>query len=175
MGGLGGGGSAEFGSWAHSMTVETDDREVVAWGRQEVFRSTGSGSNNSLAFFWFPNAPEAAPGVAMAGEMPGGGDIVSAHGSMNHVAFDVPADKFDEYVEKLKEKGLEPSPVLNHDNSETTVSRELHPGVFVRSVYFRDPDGVLLVFACWTSEFGPEDVAHAPANAQGERVQPVDG
>ncbi|MCP3910294.1 MAG: hypothetical protein GY713_05010 [Actinomycetia bacterium] len=38
------------------MTVETDDREVVAWGRQETSSSTGSGNNNSLAFFWFPNA-----------------------------------------------------------------------------------------------------------------------
>ncbi len=45
--------------------------------------------------------------------------------------------------------------------------------MFVRSVYFRDPDGVLLEFACWTKTFGPEDVCHAPANAKGERVQPV--
>ena len=45
--------------------------------------------------------------------------------------------------------------------------------MFVRSVYFRDPDGVLLEFACWTKTFGPEDIAHAPANAKGERVQLV--
>ncbi|MCP5024650.1 MAG: VOC family protein [Actinomycetia bacterium] len=143
----------------------------IPGGAQHFFFDAGN--NNSLAFFWFPDAPAAAPGIASAGEMPGVGDIVSAHGSMNHVAFDVPADKFDEYVEKLEEKGLEPSRVLNHDNSETTVSEEMHPGVFVRSVYFRDPDGVVLEFACWTAEFGPEDVAHAPANAKGERAQPV--
>lgn len=105
--------------------------------------------------------------------MPGAGSIVSAHGSMNHVAFDVPGDKFDEYVEKLKAKGVEVSMVLNHDNSERTVAPEMHDGVFVRSVYFRDPDDVLLEFACWTLPFGPEDVAHAPANAKGVRVEPV--
>ena len=145
----------------------------IPGGGQHFFFDCGNG--DSVAFFWFPGAPEAAPGIAAAGEMPGGGDIVSAHGSMNHLAFDVPVDKFDEYVEKLAEKGLEPSPVLNHDNSERTVAKEMHPGVFVRSVYFRDPDGILLEFACWTAEFGPEDVAHAPANAKGERVTPVAG
>ena len=53
------------------------------------------------------------------------------------------------------------------------MAKEMHDGVFVRSVYFRDPDGVLLEFACWTKQFGPEDIAHAPANAKGERVQLV--
>lgn len=143
----------------------------IPGGAQHFFFDCGN--NNSLAFFWFPGAPAAAPGIASAGQMPGGGDIVSAHGSMNHVAFDVPADRFDDYVEKLKAKGVPVSMVLNHDDSETTVSKELHPGVFVRSVYFRDPDGVLLEFACWTKTFGPEDALHAPANAQGERVQLV--
>ncbi len=145
----------------------------IPGGAQHFFFDCGNG--DSLAFFWFPDAPPAAPGIAAAGEMPGGGNIVSAHGSMNHVAFDVPADKFDEYVQKLKDKGVEVSPVLNHDDSERTVAAEMHDGVFVRSVYFRDPDGVLLEFACWTKTFGPEDALHAPANADGERVenQPV--
>ena len=73
-------------------------------------------------------------------------------------------------VEKLRAKGVEMGPVLNHDDSERTVAAELHEGVFVRSVYFRDPDGILLEFACWTKTFGPEDVLHAPANASGQRV-----
>jgi hypothetical protein len=40
------------------------------------------------------------------------------------------------------------SPVLDHDESVLGVPRELHPGVFVRSFYFQDPDGILLEFAC---------------------------
>ncbi len=140
----------------------------IPGGGQHFFFDAGNG--NSLAFFWFPGAPEAAPGIAAAGGLPGEGSLVSAHGSMNHLAFDVPADEFDAYVEKLRAKGLEPSGVLNHDNSETTIAAEFHDGVFVRSVYFYDPDGILLEFACWTADFGPEDVAHGPANAQGERV-----
>lgn len=145
----------------------------IPGGGQHFFFDCGNG--DSVAFFWFPHAPEQAPGIASAKEMPGGGDIVSAHGSMNHLAFDVPADKFEEYIDRLRSKGVEVSPVLNHDNSERTVAAELHEGVFVRSVYFRDPDGILLEFAAWTKPFGPDDTNIAPANAKGERVAPVAG
>src|SRR5215207_9501237 len=48
------------------------------------------GNNDSLAFFWFPNARERAPGVASPAGLPGMGDLSTAHGSMNHVAFSVP-------------------------------------------------------------------------------------
>jgi hypothetical protein len=30
----------------------------------------------------------------------------------------------------------------------------MHPGVFMRSLYFFDPDGILLEFSCWTGEAG---------------------
>lgn len=144
----------------------------IPGGAQHFFFDCGHG--DSLAFFWFPGAPAAAPGISAAGDLPGVGSIVSAHGSMNHVAFDVPEEHFDEYVQKLQDRGVAVSPVLNHDDSVSTVARELHDGVFVRSVYFRDPDGVLLELACWTRSFGPEDVRHGPADAQGVR-QPLAG
>jgi hypothetical protein len=35
--------------------------------------------------------------------------------------------------------------------------------VFVRSLYFKDPNGTLLEFACWTTTFDDSDVRHAPA------------
>jgi hypothetical protein len=89
---------------------------------------------------------------------------------MNHIAFDVPKEKFDEYYEKLKAKGIAVSQIMNHDDSKYQVAREMHPGVFVRSVYFFDPDGICLEFACWTKVFDESDVAHAPMNAEGVRV-----
>lgn len=130
---------------------------------QHFFFDLGNG--DSLAFFWFSNAPEAAPGVSSAAHWPGDGEIVTAHGSMNHVAFDVPAEKFDEYVEKLHAKGIRTSRVLNHDESPMQVSAKLHPGVFVRSIYFMDPDGILLELASWTRVFDESDVKHRPAEA----------
>lgn len=134
---------------------------------QHFFFDIGNG--DSLAFFWFPEAPAAAPGVAAPSGLPGVGSMISAHGSMNHIAFDVPLEKFDEYCERLKAKGVQVSPVMNHDDSPMQVSAKVHPGVFVRSVYFFDPDGVCLEFAAWTREMTAADVAHEPMTAEGVR------
>ena len=135
---------------------------------QHFFFDIGNG--DCLAFFWFAKAPEAVPGISSPGNLPGQGSMVTAHGSMNHIAFDVPAEKFDAYCERLKAKGIAVSPVLNHDDSPSQVSREVTDRVFVRSIYFFDPDGVCLEFACWTRAFAPEDVAHDPMTAEGERA-----
>ena len=135
---------------------------------QHFFFDCGGG--DALAFFWFPNAAPAAPGVSSAGARPDLGDIASGHGSMNHVAFDVPAEAIDGYVAKLRAAGVECTEVANHDDSEIGISEELHPGVFVRSIYFQDPDGILLEMAAWTRELGPDDVGVAPVRADGTRA-----
>ena len=129
---------------------------------QHFFFDIGNG--DSLAFFWFPNAPEAQPGVASAtkGMLPG----PSAHGSMNHVAINVPEDRIDEYFEKLQAKGIACSRVISHDDSPMQASLEKTPTTFVRSIYFYDPDGVALEFAAWTRELPQDgDVKHQPARA----------
>lgn len=143
---------------------------------QHFFFDIGNG--DSLAFFWFPDAPPAQPGVAAAGHLPTAGkSIASAHGSMNHVAFNVPADKIDEYHKRLKAKGIEATVILNHDDSEWQASLKPTPTTFVRSIYFFDPDGICLEFAAWTRPLDPAtDVAHEPVNAKGEkqrRPEPV--
>ena len=108
---------------------------------QHFFFDMGGG--NALAFFWFPDAPDPVPGVSAPVTVPGLGEWTSAVGSMNHVAFNVPEERFLEYRAKLKAKGIKVSPILDHDDSELGVARELHPGVFVRSFYFQDPDADL--------------------------------
>jgi catechol 2,3-dioxygenase-like lactoylglutathione lyase family enzyme len=122
---------------------------------QHFFFDLGNG--DSLAFFWFPNAPASAPGVAAPADLPSRGSFVTAHGSMNHIAIDVPAEKFDEYYDRLVAKGVDVTRVLNHDNSPSQVSDGLTDDVYVRSVYFFDPDGVCLEFACWTRELDERD------------------
>ena len=124
---------------------------------QHFFFDIGKG--DMLAFFWFPDAPPVAPGVASPGER----SLTTAHGSMNHVAFDVAPEKIEEYREKLVARGIAVTEVTNHDDSERQVARKMHPGVWVRSIYFRDPDGILLEFAASTRELGPDEVKHAGA------------
>ncbi len=136
---------------------------------QHFFFDIGNG--DSLAFFWFPGAPEASPGIASPQSLPTQGSMITAHGSMNHIAFNVPAEKFDDYVARLQAKGVVVSPVLNHDDSPMQVSRTVTPGVFVRSVYFFDPDGICLEFASWTKVFDASDVAHDPMTADGTKAE----
>jgi catechol 2,3-dioxygenase-like lactoylglutathione lyase family enzyme len=121
------------------------------------------GGDDLLAFFWFPGAPEGVPGISAPAARPDKGDLTSAIGSMNHVAFAVPAEKMEEYRQKLIDAGVPCSGIANHDDSEWGIAKEMHPGVFVRSIYFQDPDGILLEFAATTRAFTPADVAHAPA------------
>ena len=61
---------------------------------QHFFLDMGNGVDG-IAFFWFPSAPEGVRGESIQGR---GG--ISAIGSMNHVAFDVAPEKFDEYAAK---------------------------------------------------------------------------
>ncbi len=129
-------------------------------GGQHFFFDCGNG--NSLAFFWFPHAPAGVPGVSAPAHRPDRGDIVSAHGSMNHVAFAVDADDIDACVAALRDAGVDCTEVWNHDDSDRGVSRDINEGVFVRSVYFTDPDGISLEIAAWTRELGPHDVRHEP-------------
>ncbi len=122
------------------------------------------GGDNLLAFFWWADAPKAAPGVASVRDFPA--DSKSAIGSMNHIAFSVPEDKLDEYRKRLEDHGVKVLPVVvNHDDSERGVAAKMHPGVFVRSVYFTDPNGIMMELAATTRAFGPDDVRHTPARA----------
>ncbi|ABA24719.1 VOC family protein (plasmid) [Anabaena sp. FACHB-709] len=94
------------------------------------------GNNNTLAFFWSTKAPESVPGISsVRPEAFLTGDIITAHGSMNHVAFHVPLEKLEEYKEKLVSKGVQTTPVLHHTD------------VPMSSFYFFDPNGILLEFA----------------------------
>src|SRR5271170_5067001 len=49
---------------------------------QHFFFDIGNG--DSLAFFWFPDAPAAQPGISNPQALPGQGSMVTSHASMNH-------------------------------------------------------------------------------------------
>ncbi|MRH91774.1 VOC family protein [Nocardia sp. SYP-A9097] len=149
-------------------------KTVAIPGGQHFFFDMGGGQY--IAFFWFQDAPPRSPGIASPADVPGiGRDIATAHGSMNHVSFKVPAEKIEEYKAKLEAKGVRTGPILNHDDSERGISPEVNEGTYVRSVYFFDPDGILLEFAAWTRELRPDDVAHLPFDKFGVPAQADQG
>ena len=129
-------------------------------GGQHFFFDCGGGA--SVAFFWWKDGPPAAPGIASVKKFPG--DAKTAVGSMNHLAFDMEEDSLEAALDRLEEVGVPHThAVVNHDDSPMGVASENHEGVFVRSVYFTDPNGIMLEFAATTKEFGPDDIAHEPA------------
>jgi catechol 2,3-dioxygenase-like lactoylglutathione lyase family enzyme len=139
---------------------------------QHFFFDMGGG--NLLAFFWFDGAAEAMPGVASAkGLVRMGESILSAHGSMNHVAFKAPLDKIEGYRENLITKGVDCTDMINHADVETLpgvdrVTDAIDDTTWVRSFYFFDPDGIMLEF-CADVTAGTDEIA-APVNAAGVKV-----
>lgn len=174
----------ELRGFNHVAFVCRDMAETVAWyedvlgmtlvktlelpgGRgQHFFLDMGNGVDG-IAFFWFPNAPEGVPRESI------NVDGLTAIGTLNHIAFDVPADKIDEYRRKLREKGVLVTAITNHSNSlDGGHKPEYDPAadggdVFVRSLYFKDPNGIVLEFACWTATFDESDIRHVAATAEG--------
>jgi catechol 2,3-dioxygenase-like lactoylglutathione lyase family enzyme len=73
-----------------------------------------------IAFFWFPNAPEPVPGIAsVKPDAWQTGDISTAQGSMNHLAFTVSVEEIETYREQLLAQDIFLTQVLHHktDNS----------------------------------------------------------
>ena len=131
---------------------------------QHFFFECGGGS--TIAFFNFPDAPDPVVGISQAEGLPDRPSLLTSVGSMNHLAFLVEPDEIEGFRQRLIDLGLDVTDVWNHDESEWGLARSKDdPGVFVRSVYFRDPDGILLEFAAWTRALTPADVRHEPWTA----------
>lgn len=133
-------------------------------GGQHFFFDCGGGS--SVAFFWWKDAPPMAPGIASVRNFPY--DSKTAVGSMNHIAFNMDEADLEAALAKLEAAGVPHThAVVNHDDSQMGVAQDMHEGVFVRSVYFTDPNGIMMEFAAFTKAFTPEDVRHEPATMDG--------
>lgn len=131
----------------------------IPGGGLHYFFDVGDGS--CVAFFTFPGAPPSAPGIGNAAAWPGGGDLTTAVGSMNHLAFDVPLEQLRDCRRRLKEHGIACSPIVNHDDSDQGYSLELDDGVFICSLYFFDPNGILLELSSWTRDLSEADVVRS--------------
>jgi catechol 2,3-dioxygenase-like lactoylglutathione lyase family enzyme len=114
------------------------------------------GNGASLAFFWFPDAPEAAPGIA-APPYPKG---VSAHGSMHHVAFQVPAEKLQDYRDILVAEGVDVTETWYHNDPLDDITVVETPTSFLGSIYFQDPDGIIMELADWMRPIHPSTDVH---------------
>jgi len=143
-----------------SKTIDLPD------GGQHFFFDIGNGE--SLAYFWFPKAPKSVPGVSSVDpESLMSGSFETAHGSMNHVAFNVPEDKIREYRKRLVVAGVKCSPVVYHADVPHGFSPTKDETTSFVSCYFFGPDGEYLEIASQVRTFTPEvDIGHLPRTAK---------
>jgi catechol 2,3-dioxygenase-like lactoylglutathione lyase family enzyme len=146
---------------------------------QHFFFDMGDGQS-SLAFFWFPVLHKVAPGITVpknnVGEFEENGEAVgftSAVGSLNHIAFNVDGDKIHEYKARLQAAGIAVSPIIHHYHTDSGFGDKPDETLWLTSIYFKDPDGILLEFAAWSRMLTDADIEHRPATAQDHRPAKV--
>ena len=77
---------------------------------------------------------------------------IPAAGTVHHVAFAVPFDEHASWVDRVREAGMSPTPVIDR--------------FYFRAIYAREPNGVLFEFA----SIGPGFATDEAADALGERL-----
>ncbi|HEY1880321.1 MAG TPA: VOC family protein [Caulobacteraceae bacterium] len=141
--------------------------EELPGGGQHSFHDMGNGA--MLSYMTFEGAPPAAPGIASQPLDVRKDGAKTAIASMNHIALDLPKERFDEVVATLKAQGIRVF-TINH-GSDQPFGPAPDDKTWIRSMYFRDPDGIAFEFASLMRELGTEeDLGPKVKNARGERV-----
>lgn len=141
--------------------------EELPGGGQHSFHDMGNGA--MLSYMTFADAPARAPGVASQHLDVRKDGAKTAIASMNHIALDIPKERFDAILANLRARGIKVI-TINH-GSERPFDATPDDKTWIRSMYFRDPDGIAFEFASLMRELGTEaDLAPQVKNAKGERV-----
>lgn len=139
----------------------------IPGGGQHFFFDCGNGA--TIAFFWFKDAPPAAPGIASQHLDTRKDGAKTAIGSMNHLALTVAEEDFDDYVERLKARGLD-AKVINHSDPPNEMSIDLTETTWIKSVYFTDPNGIKMEMAALTRPYTEDEPMIDPFDAHGNPV-----
>ena len=131
--------------------------ELPYGGGQHFFLDMGN--EDTMAFFWFPHAPEEAPGISAPAQLGG----PSANASMHHCAMQVPAEHLEAYRDKLRSHGVKTSEILHHSDTPSGFSPGVIDSTWLSSIYFFDPNGSLMELAAWRRQLNEGDVAHEGA------------
>ena len=68
-----------------------------------------------------------------------------------------PLERFEEYAERLRSHGV-PLRIMSHNDSEPHSSPDIRPDTWIRSMYFRDPNGIHMELAALTRPYSEADV-----------------
>ena len=93
----------------------------------------------------------------------------TAIASMNHLAISIPLEAFDDYAQRLRDRGIKVG-IINHNDGPDARRADLTPNTWIRSMYFADPNGICLEFAALVRPYRADDVNLPPVDAQGRHV-----
>ena len=113
---------------------------------QRIVFDVGEGA--LLVFHWF-SQQAAESGCGGSGRQRAGGAMITAHGSIEHVTFEVSVERFDAYAERLNNNGVPMASGLEREERPTRAGEAAGRHVRRRSLHCLDPDGISLEFACW--------------------------
>ena len=118
--------------------VRCDIIEFAEGGRiRHIFFDTGGGQ--LIAFM----EPRGIPGIPVEYDA-GINRGLGVPDAFYHFAFDIDSQEALEAKRaELIAKGVKVTPVVDHE--------------WIRSIYFKDPNGIMLEYACWCRELGPDD------------------
>lgn len=152
--------------WCEVLGMRLTKTLELPGNAQHFFIEGGRGA--AIAYFYFPDAPKKAPGVGsvdMDALLQGKG-FATAHGSVNHVAFNVPFERLKEYRARVKQANVGyVSPILYHSDVDPSgYSPAMDENTTWVSFYFSGPSSEYLEFTAQTPRsFTPErDVNHRP-------------
>jgi len=155
--------------WSEGLGLRLTKTIALPDGGQHFFLDGGNGA--SVAYFWFPNAPKAHPGIATIDveKTLQTGDFSTAMGSVNHVAWNVDAKHLRTYRKRIKALNVGfVSPILYHSDATTSgYSEEKDENTTWESFYFIGPDGEYLELTSQTNRpFQPNvDIKQTPKTA----------
>ncbi|MBX3482286.1 VOC family protein [Phenylobacterium sp.] len=124
-------------------------------GGQHSFHEMGNGG--LMSYMWFPPV-EGKPSRA---------------GQASHLAFNVDDEDFDAALAALRGAGVDVRTIY-HGLKKPSCEDPNDPDVWIRSLYFFDPDGFQLEIAALRTTLDPKKhVLTEPKNAKGDKVRYV--
>ena len=125
---------------------------------QHFFFDIGNG--DCLAFFYFADGAERAPGIAF----PESYATPSGDGSMHHIAMRIPPEDVVRCYERLTDAGVELQFIAHHlDRPSGRTLADIADDTYAASVYFKDPDGIVLEFCAWMPAWSRVVREHEPS------------
>lgn len=152
----------------YTIEYENDNGEPIG---QHFFFGVGDGDAHIAMFYWKDGYQTLSPDEIAAGAKPDNPRAMPI-GSFGHLNLRVPETKIEEYCSRLGDEGIPYYHIVRYrDPDRPGVMRIVRTdngfgppqdGALMSSVYFHDPDGLMLEFNAWLPAWKSWPNDHTP-------------